>query len=75
MFVVHRNKEKADDIAAKGMLSTKRTEPDAYLICRKQRNGENEPSVKLWFDRDSQQFKGEESDPLMAFYNFPHRPS
>lgn len=74
-FVVHRNKEKSDDVAAKGHLSTKRDEADCFLICRKQRNGEDEPKFLLWFDKDSQQFRSEKSDPAMAFYNWPHRPS
>ena len=72
-FVVHRNKEKADDIAAKGPNSPKKDEPDCFLICRKQRNGEDEPKINLWFDKDSQQFKGDASDPLMYFPNWPHR--
>ena len=75
MFVVHRNKEKSDDIALKGMASAKRDDPDGYLICRKQRNGEDEPKFSLWFDRDSQQFKGAASDPLHYFQNWPHRQS
>ena len=74
-FVVHRNKEKSDDIATKGKMSSRQNEADAFLICRKQRNGEDEPKFQLWFDRDSQQFKGDESDALMFFPNFPHRPS
>jgi len=74
-FVVHRNKEKSDDIAAKGQGSLKRDDPDGYLICRKQRNGEDEPKFSLWFDRDSQQFKGDKSDALQFFPNYPHRPS
>ena len=74
-FVVHRNKEKHDDIAAKGMNSAKRDDADCFLICRKQRNGEDEPKINLWFDRDSQQFKGEAGDPVMFFPNFPHRSS
>jgi twinkle protein len=72
-FVVHRNKEKSDDIAAKGSNSLKKNDPDCFLICRKQRNGEDEPKINLWFDRDSQQMLGEATDPLMYFPNFPHR--
>lgn len=34
-------------------------EADALLICDKQRNGEWEGRVKLWFDKDSMQFLGE----------------
>lgn len=31
-------------------------EPDALLICDKQRNGEWEGSIGLWFEKDSQQY-------------------
>ena len=75
VMMVWRNKGKEDDYKAKGHLSTKRTEPDASILCRKQRNGEDEPTVKLWFDRDSQQYKGAPNDPLQFFPNFPHRPT
>ena len=75
VMMVWRNKAKEDEWKAKGPRSTKQTEPDAMLNCRKQRNGEDEPSIALWFDRDSQQYKGDPSDPLMFFVNFPHRPS
>ena len=74
-FVVHRNKEKSDDIENKGMASLKKAEADAFLICRKQRNGEGEPKFLLWFDRDSQQFKGAEHDSLHFYPNWPHKPS
>lgn len=30
--------------------------PDAILQCHKQRNGEHEPTVRLWFDRSSHQY-------------------
>jgi twinkle protein len=75
VLMVWRNKPKEDDVKAKGLRSNKATEPDAYLLCRKQRNGDDEPTIQLWFDRDSKQFKGDQSDPLMFFPNFPHRPT
>ena len=31
-------------------------EPDALIRCHKQRNGEHEPTIALWFDRDSHQY-------------------
>lgn len=31
-------------------------QPDAVLSCSKQRNGEDEPKLALWFDRDSHQY-------------------
>ncbi|MBT2300393.1 AAA family ATPase [Variovorax paradoxus] len=76
VMMVWRNKPKEDEKKANSkkppMLAA---EADAMLLCRKQRNGEDEPSIKLWFDRDSQQYKGDPSDPLMFFQNFPHRPT
>jgi len=73
VMLVWRNKGKEDAYKNKGGLSNKQTEPDGQIYCRKQRNGEDEPTINLWFDRDSQQFKGDPSDPLMFFQNFPHR--
>lgn len=75
VMMVWRNKAKEDAWKANGPRSTKQTEPDAMVNCRKQRNGEHEPSITLWFDRDSQQYRGDPSDPIMFFVNFPHRPS
>lgn len=75
IMMIWRNKAKEDDHKAKGALSNKRTEHDAAVLCRKQRNGEDEPTINLWFDRDSQQYKGDPSDALMFFPNFPHRPT
>lgn len=75
VMMVWRNKAKEDDVKAKGTHSNRKTEHDAAILCRKQRNGEAEPTIALWFDRDSQQYKGEEHDPLMFFHNWPHRPT
>ena len=75
VMMVWRNKAKEDAYKAKGAHSNKQTECDASILCRKQRNGEDEPTIALWFDRESQQYKGTPDDQLMAFYNWPHRPS
>jgi twinkle protein len=75
VMMVWRNKPKEDAFKAMGAMSKLAGEADAMLFCRKQRNGEDEPSIKLWFDRDSQQYKGEAGDELMYFPNFPHRPT
>lgn len=76
VIMVWRNKPKEDDLKAKGHLSTKRTEPDHLLLCRKQRNyegsGEGEPSIKLWFHRDAQQYLAEDGDAPMLFDVWPH---
>jgi twinkle protein len=45
-------------------------EPDARVICCKQRNGEWEGAINLWFHRDSQQYLPEpDADPI----NFTRR--
>lgn len=72
VMMVWRNKPKEDDLK-KGGLCLKKTEHDAALLCRKQRNGEAEPTITLWFDKDSQQFKGGPDDELHFFPNWPHR--
>ena len=48
ILLVWRNKDESKN--------RKPTDPDAALICCKQRHGEWEGGVNLWFDRDSQQF-------------------
>lgn len=75
VMMVWRNKAKEDEFKAKGSFSNKKTEHDAAILCRKQRNGEDEPTIRLWFDRDSQQYKDSPDAPLMFFPNFPHRNS
>ena len=46
-------------------------EPDALLICDKQRNGEWEGSIGLWFDRQSMQYVGSAGDEPMIMYRHP----
>jgi twinkle protein len=46
------------------------TKPDAVLSCHKQRNGEDEPKIALWFDKDSHQFLG--SPKARPFVFVPH---
>lgn len=48
ILLVWRNKDESK--------SRKETDPGAALICCKQRHGEWEGGINLWFDRDSQQF-------------------
>ena len=54
VVVVWRNKAKEQAIQTGG--SYQPTDPDALLIIDKQRNGEFEGKVGLWFDRDSMQY-------------------
>jgi twinkle protein len=54
VFIVWRNKKKAQDRQETG--ATDESVPDALLICEKQRNGEWEGRIGLWFEPDSQQY-------------------
>jgi twinkle protein len=78
LFMVWRNKPKEDDLKQKGMGSNKRTEPDCYILCRKQRNYEGsadgEPTIGLWRQWDAGQFVANDGDQPQAFYcQWPHR--
>ena len=53
VLVIWRNKGK-EDKAREGKADD--ATPDALLICNKQRNGDEEPRISLWFDRESKQF-------------------
>ena len=68
VMMVWRNKRKEDDMKLKGDMSNHKTEPDARLLCRKQRNGDHEPSIALWFHGDSNQYIGHEGEGPMKFY-------
>lgn len=78
VFMAWRNKPKEDDMKAKGSGSNKATEPDEYLLCRKQRNYEGsadgEPSIALWRHFDAGQFVANQGDqPQMYYQPWPHR--
>ena len=79
LFMVWRNKPKEDAYKAQGNRSNKQTEPDCYLICRKQRNYEGsedgEPLISLWRHRDAGQFVAEPGGSSQYFPNYPHYPS
>lgn len=76
VMLIWRNKVKEDDIKDNGPYSQKKDDPDHYLLCRKQRNydgsGEGEPTIKLWFHRDSQQYTEDSRVSPIAFYTWPH---
>jgi len=72
VLIVWRNKKKERDGQAGKMVSA--TEPDALLICDKQRNGEWEGRFTLWYEKDSQQFVAAAGAAPLNFYSgFPHR--
>jgi hypothetical protein len=51
---MHRNKKKERELEANGIVE--KSIPDAFLSIEKQRNGEYEGVIRLWYDRMSQQF-------------------
>jgi twinkle protein len=76
VMLVFRNKAKEDAIKQQGEFAKQNSDPDHYLLCRKQRNyegsGEGEPTVKLWFHRDAQQYVADPHDRPLFFPNYPH---
>lgn len=66
---VWRNKAKERNRAAGKMVAD--AEPDTLLICDKQRNGEWEGQIGLWFDANSQQFVAASGDEPLSLYNHP----
>jgi twinkle protein len=66
---VWRNKEKEKSRSAGKMVSD--GEPDTKLICDKQRNGEWEGVIGLWFDANSQQFVSAHGDEPLSLYSHP----
>ncbi len=69
---VWRNKVKERKLAEN--KSVEAHEPDALLICDKQRNGEWEGSIGLWYDRASQQYLGNKDDEPVVLYRDPRAP-
>lgn len=76
VMLVWRNKIKEDDLKQNGPYAKSKADPDHLLLCRKQRNyegsGEGEPTIKLWFHRDAQQYVAQATDGPMFFPNYPH---
>ena len=76
LMMVWRNKPKEDARKAQGDRSNKSTEPDCYLLCRKQRtyegSSDGEPQIALWRHHDSSQFLAQAGDMVQFFPNYPH---
>jgi twinkle protein len=66
---VWRNKAKERNRQAGKQVAD--TEPDAMLICDKQRNGEWEGNIGLWFHPESQQFVGSAGEEPLTMYRHP----
>lgn len=66
---VWRNKRKEREREAGKPVAV--TEPDTLLICDKQRNGEWEGQIGLFFDKNSQQFVGVSGEVPLSLFNHP----
>lgn len=79
LFMVWRNKPKEESMRAQRSGSNKQTEPDTYLLCRKQRNYEGssdgEPTIGLWRHHDAGCFVAEPGASAPFYPNYPHMQS
>jgi twinkle protein len=71
VIAVWRNKAKEKNREAGKLVSDQ--EPDALLICDKQRNGEWEGQIGLWFDRNSLQYVANAGDDPLSLYTHPEQ--
>jgi twinkle protein len=69
IIAVWRNKSKERNKQAGKQVAEQ--EPDCLLICDKQRNGEWEGQIGLWFEPNSQQFLANPGDDPIKLYNHP----
>lgn len=66
VVTVWRNKVKERRIATgEASHGALQTDPDCVLVCSKQRNGEDEPRILLWFDKASHQYLEEPGSVAM----------
>lgn len=65
ILLVYRNKKKERTKQSGGFVEP--DTPDAVLMCEKQRNGESEDWLPLWFDRPSNQYVEKENGVPMLF--------
>lgn len=76
LLMVWRNKPKEEMGRAKGDSSTKKTEPDCFVFCKKQRNydgnSDGEAIISLWRNNDAGQFVAESGARPQVFCNYPH---
>lgn len=72
VLLVWRNKAKEELLKLNKPCN--KDDADQFIFCRKQRNGDEEPTIALWFNKDANQFLGAATDAPMAFQmEYPHR--
>ena len=67
VFTLWRNKKKEEKIQADDITDKEKSYPDAILVCDKQRNGEWEGKVSLWFVKRALQFAGKETTQALTY--------
>jgi twinkle protein len=65
VILIARNKPKEKDTEINRMSDN--SQPDTFLITAKQRNGDWEGTLGLWFDRTSQQFTESFNQPITRY--------
>lgn len=66
--------KKSKETNGRNDKSVSNNDPDVLLICDKQRNGEWEGSIGLWFDKKSQQYLANFGDAPMRMEHHPLDP-
>lgn len=67
VFILWRNKAKEDESSKANPKPDVINMPDALLSCRKQRHGEWEGKINLWFHKASMQYVGFDKAPPIDF--------
>lgn len=67
VIMVWANKEKKRRLESNPHDLTVINDPDGLLICDKQRNGQWEGRMKLWFDEDSMRFQDDRGMPIQPY--------
>lgn len=70
VITVWRNKRKEDEAVLPNPDTEIMEQPDAMLICDKQRHGEWEGKISLWFHPASMQFVGKSGARPIEFFEF-----
>lgn len=67
VFTIWRNKRKESE---RQQGTTDESKPDALVVCDKQRHGEWEGRIALWFDPSAQSYRGDEHRGFTRGYDF-----
>lgn len=70
VFTVWRNKAKELALASTKADPSQTSKPDGFIHCQKQRNGDWEGKINLWFDKDSFQYLGSPEQKPIRYVNY-----